>query len=399
MVERFDALIVPADNCPDEVAVKKSILFFDSVTLANSTDSALVNDMEVVERFPNGMSLSWAHRNDFPRSPDYLDGMARIISDTAALRSRSIVRVSPVGPLPVLDAGMNYLLWHSAIASADLMEAATPDRHQHIKPPLGLRGYMEGAVMSINDYKSKYQMVETRPRANLSDADEEWTLFAGLRLGRALKFIRLSNALGLSPLAFDLPNQRILNASAEFGALLSRQQTVPQGASCMHLDLNILEPEELNKSLKDMSWNEVQKLRKHILPGMNNLRSHLRKSIELQGRSSSLEPEAYQKALISLNLEFQGAKEKLANEWDKLKIAAICKVLLGGAGGAYLANGTGLIATLVGVPWVDTLTKVFGAGLVASSTLSSELQALIPARRIVRQHPLYFSDRLPGKTK
>ncbi|NBF05306.1 hypothetical protein GV819_23740 [Pseudomonas sp. Fl5BN2] len=401
MAESFDALIVPADNSPSDVAIKKAILFFDSVTLVNPVDRALVNNMEVIEKFPNGMSVGWANRNDFPRTPDYLDGMERILSDTSSLRSRGVVRLTPAGPLPTLDAGMNYLIWHSAITSASLIEAAAPDRYQQSKPPLGISGYMLGGVLSVKNFKSKYEMIETRPPARFSDVDDEWSIFATLRLGRALKFLRLSNALGLTPLAFDLPNQRILNASAEFGSLLTQHQSVEvefsQGP--MQLDFDILEPVEFQSVLKEMSWNEVQKLRKYILPGMNNLRAYLKRSIQLQGKASSLEPDTYQKALVNLNLEFRVAKEKLATEWEKLRIAAICKVGLGAVGGAYLANGTGLIATVVGVPWVDTLTKMFGAGLVATSTLSSELQALVPARRIVKQHPLYFTDKLPGETR
>jgi len=401
MVERCDALIVPADDSPSDVAIKKAILFFDSVTLANPADLALVNHMEVEDKFPNGMSMFWATRNKFPRSSGYSDGMERMLSDTSALRSRGIVRLTPEGPLPTVDAGMNYLIWHSAIASANLLDAAAPDRYQHSKPPLGIESYIRGALISIGGFQSKYQMIETRPPARFSDVDEEWSMFAELRLGRALKYLRLSHALGLSPLAFDQPNQQILSASAEFGSMLRQHQySVEEPVhKSIQLDFDILEPQDFQNALKEMSWNEVQKLRKYILPGMNNLRAYLKRSVQLQGKASSLDSDTYQKALVNLSNEFRVAKEKLAVDWEKLRIAAICKIGLGAAGGAYLANGTGLIGTIVGVPWIDTLTKMFGAGLVATSALSSELQALIPARRLVKQHPLYFTDKLPGNNR
>ena len=62
MVERADALIIPADHFPSDVALKKSILFFDSVTLVGSFDAALVNELEVFEKFP-GMTVGWSARN------------------------------------------------------------------------------------------------------------------------------------------------------------------------------------------------------------------------------------------------------------------------------------------------------------------------------------------------
>jgi hypothetical protein len=119
VTERCDALIIPADSPPSGATLKKAVLFFDSVTLANPADRALVNDREVVEHFDN-TTVSWSSRNDFPRSPDYLDVMGRLLADTSTLQSRGIVRLTSAEPLPTLDAAMNYTVWHSAITSVVL---------------------------------------------------------------------------------------------------------------------------------------------------------------------------------------------------------------------------------------------------------------------------------------
>lgn len=395
MTERCDALIIPADSPPSGATLKKAVLFFDSVTLANPADRALVNDREVVEHFDN-TTVSWSSRNDFPRSPDYLDVMGRLLADTSSLQSRGIVRLTSAEPLPTLDAAMNYTVWHSAITSQHLVEAAAPDRHGQVKPPLGIGGYMRGGAITVNGYRSKYEITETRPAATIPDADEFWTLFAHLRLGRALKFLRQSNALGLSPLALDVPNQQILAASSEFGTLPTHQPVMgQQPLPPIQLDLEVLETEELLKALDEMSWNDVQKLRKHTLPGMNNLREHLRRSVKLQGKAHMLGIDDYQKELLKLHKDYQDAKEKAASEWEKLRIAAVGK--LGGTVGAgVLADASGLLGTVIATPWVDLLVKIFASGLVATSALTKELQSLIPARRIVKQHPLYFVERLPS---
>ena len=46
MSTRADALILPADTPVSEVEIKKALLFFDSVTLPNPADYALVNEGE-----------------------------------------------------------------------------------------------------------------------------------------------------------------------------------------------------------------------------------------------------------------------------------------------------------------------------------------------------------------
>jgi hypothetical protein len=393
MAERSHVLIMPSDDFTSELAIKKTILFFDSVTLANAHDAALVNSEEVVEEF-SGMTLTWSGRNSFPRTESYTDEMASVLRSTSSLQSRGIIRLTPPKPMPTLDPGMNYTIWHSAITSEKLVSAAAPDRFTSEKPPLGVADYMRGLIMSMGGAKSKYDVLDSRPPFEFSDRDQIWTFYAHLRLGRALKFLRISHALGLTPIAFDTPNHRILDASAEFESLVVRNQgaqrvdTVRQ----VHFDLDIFDREEFLKALGEMNWNEVQQLRKYVLPGMNNLRSYLRRSIQLQGRSSEVSVETYSKELTKLSAEFEGAKHKLAEEWVKLRIAAITK--FGGAvGGGAAIDQLGLVGTTIGVPWVDLLVKIFAGGVIGAAAITKDLQAYIPATLAVKQHPLYFSDK------
>jgi len=396
MVERADALIIPADNFASDAALKKMVLFFDSVTLVNSSDSALVNEFEVREKFEN-MEISWSARNPFPRAENFIDEMQSLLSQTSTFQSRSIIRLTPSTPLSSLDAGMNYSLWHSAIANNDLVTAAAPDRFTNPKPVLGISGYMRGGAISVGNARSKYEITEAKPSIVLEDVDEDWTLYAHLRLGRALKFLRQSHALGLSPIALDLPNQQILKASSAFDTLIVRNQS--ERSTILHdqvnFDFDIFEPEEFNKHLSDMSWNDVQQLRRHLLPGMNGLRAYLRRSIRLQGLASTAGVEVYNKELVKLLSEYKVAKEKLITDWEKLRVGTVTKLGAGvgaGVGLGALGTGAGLIGTVVGAPWVDLLVTIFAGGLIGVGQLTSELQSLIPSKRVVKQHPLYFTD-------
>jgi len=398
MSERADAIILPGDHAPKGGELKKNLLFFDSLTLANPSDSALVNEGEVTEQFSQGRVM-WASRNPFPRSPDYVPEMSELLAQTASFQSRGLIRVTPPHPLPTMDPGVNYSLWHSAIASSNLVEAAAPDRYSQETPPFEVGGYMRGGSIALGGERSKYEITESLPAIELADAGEWWTHYAHLRLGRALKFIRLSHALGLSPLALDRPNQEILMASGDFKGVVERQNPKISDVESLHLrfDFGVFDSEELYAALDRMTWNEVAALRKHTLPGMKNLRRYLVKSVQLKARSTSVSPEIYNNELYDLYKDFQVSKVALAKEWERLRIAAVVGVG-GGVGGGAAAEAFGLMGTVVGMPWADLLIKIFTAGLLGAATLKDELKELIPARRTVKEHPMFFIDRLPGAT-
>ena len=392
MTTRADALILPADTPLTSAELKKNLLFFDSVTLANPTDAALINDGDVVEQFPMG-KFTWAPRNNFPRSADYTDEIAYLLSETRDLQSRGLVRVSPLAPLPILDPGVSHSLWHSAITNKALVEAAAPDRHSQPKPPFGIAGYMRGGVIAQHGYRSKYEITESRPTVELSEVDEHWTLYAHLRLGRALKFLRLSHALSLVPLALDRPNQEILMATTRIEVASDEQTDMPQAPirDPGQFDFEIFDTGELTKALDGMSWRDVTRLRREILPGMNALREHIEKAVRRMNVTDH--PNAYAEKFGAMQKEFLVAKEMVAIEWEKLRIASITK--FGGVVGLEaLADMGGLVGTVVGVPWADLLVKVFASGLVATAGVSGELKTLIPAKRAVKHHPLYFTDKL-----
>jgi len=394
MSNRYDALILPADSAPVEAEVKKSLLFFDSVTLANPADYALVHDREMIERFPD-MVLWSGDRNYFPRVPQYEEVIRGVLEQAVSFRNRGLLRITPSGQLPSLDPGINYTLWHSAISNKCLVEAAAPDRYSSLKPPLGIDGYMRGGIFSQSGYRSKYEIPDTISPVSFSDTDPEWSYFAHLRLGRALKFLRISHALQLIPLAFDKPNQDILTASVEFENLIDIHN-FPGGnirVSPIQLDFEILDSLQLLGALRDASWPEVAKLRRHTLPGMSKLRSYLYKAVRLNGRAAMMDIDAYNKELAILMNSYQKAKEDLAEAWTRLGVAAISRGLVAGIGSITL-SGSGLLGFITSTPWIDLLTKIMMSGMVVTTALTSELQTLMPARNVVKQHPLHFIDRV-----
>lgn len=397
---RADALILPADAPISEVEVKKALLFFDSVTLPNPLDYALVNEGEIVEKFPPNYTVTWTARNNFPRTTEYQEDMFQIINDTKNIQKNGLIRITSHQPMNYLNPGINWALWHSAITDMDLVEAATPDRFGSDKPALDCAGYMSGGAISLNGHLSKYDIKETRPAAMLTDADERWSYYAHLRIGRFLKFVRLSHGLNLIPLASDEPNQNMLMTASGTRDLFMDSENCNQkyvDLPKLVLQMDIFDADELNKILLDMSWTDVIRLRKEILPGVQTLHLDLIKAIKLQRDLNTKDIERYSKNLEIFYKDYQDKREKLAEEWEKLRIGAICK--LGGAAAiTTVADISGLVAIATGAPWVDLLIKVFSTGLLATSTLSDQLSNLIPARKAVKKHSMYFIEKLPKKS-
>lgn len=395
MNARVDAFILPADDPANESEIKKSLLFFDSVTLPDPADRALLNDGDVVEKFPS-MTFKWSDRNTFPRVAQYEEQTRSLLSNANVFTKKGHIRIAPLAPLPSLDPGVNYTIWHSAVADEALVRAAAPDLNVSANPQLGIAGYMYNLVISQQGFTSKYTIFENRPSFKFLEANDAWTCFAHLRVGRFVKYTRLAHALGIVPLAFDAPNQGMLatasGANSKFSPTEGRESS-PDALSALALQLDVFDHNSLLTALNAMSWSDVARLRQEILPGVKILREEIQKATLIQRNIDANNLESYRIQVEKLATDFNNKKMQLAEEWEKLRIAAITKG--GGSVGALtLGEASGLIAVALGAPWIDLLVKIFSTGLIATAAMSGDLARLIPARRKVQQHPLYFLDKI-----
>lgn len=386
MATRLDTIILPDDAPLKDGHLKKLLLFFDSVTVSNPDDYALVHEKEVTEQF-GPLSLWWTDMNLHPRVEGYKEATADLLDGVVALQNRGLVRTTPKRSPKFVDAGMNYTLWHSAIANQALVEAAIPERYTRSLPNIKTEGYMRGGHLCVAGYTSKYEIKESRAAVELSDVDQKWSFLAHLRIARCLKHLRLAHHFGLVPIAFDAPNQNLLASCNEFGATIATNNPVmersPEGP--LQLDFEILDGLDLLNALNSASWKEVLDLRKHTLPGMHKLRTHLEKIVRLQGRHQRNHIDGYTAELARLQKEFDNAKDALSEEWIKFGIAMAQKISAHGAGG--------LIATALGQSWVSLLQQILIAGLSTTAMLSRDIQSLLIATRHVKQQPLYFVER------
>lgn len=397
MSDRVDALILPGDEPIKDVTLKKHLLFFDSLTLANPADESLINEGDIVEEFPE-CTLTWAARNSFPRATNYVDDFNLLLEETKHFQDRGLIRLTNKKPSINLDPGMDFSIWHTAVGEKDLVEAAIPDFARNEQPPLQKATYMYGAVIGINGRTSKYSLDGVIPRYTIEGIDERWSIYSHLRLGRFLKFLRKANALGLVPISNDEANSSLLNAVAsKTNSLIPNKINYSnEQLATLAFSLDVFEADSLNKVLIDMTWRDVEQLRKITLPGISNLRQHVIKSARKLRTSNLSDIETYTNLITVLNSDYENKKEKVAEEWEKLRIASIAKI--GGVVGiSSAAEITGLAVTAIINPWEAVLMKVLCGTLVASAAISTELKSLLPAKRAVKQHPLYFTENIIKK--
>ncbi len=66
------ALVLPADTPIRRSTLKRLVLYFDTVSLVDPSDRALLNEREIVETFPGPISrIEWGEQVQFPRVLGY----------------------------------------------------------------------------------------------------------------------------------------------------------------------------------------------------------------------------------------------------------------------------------------------------------------------------------------
>lgn len=385
MTTRLDALLLPSDAPPKQSNIKRNVLFFDSVSLIDPSDKSLVNDREIEEQFP-GALVVWSERAPFPRTENYETEYEEIIAHTGHLQTKGIIRVLNSKQFPNVDPGISWVLYNSAISNEELVRAAVPDIG-NAKPSIVVpNGVMAGMGISMGGHRSKYEL-DCKPPSHIPNFDDAWSALAYLRLGRAIKFLRLAYGKNISPLATDGINRNIIEELAKRYIPAVTPSANDEALANLSIALDVIDPQSLEKILDDMSWDDVIRLRKEVLPKLSALRSFLMNKVNAVNRGKR-DLDAYRQEMLRTRQEFDSMKESLAEEWEKLRIGATLKSG-GGVGGTA---GLSLLPSFS--TWFELSMLIASSGLLIATSLTDELKGLIPARRKVQSHPLYFLDSI-----
>lgn len=383
-----DAFVLVGDEPVSSQKLKRLLLTHKRVYFSDISDEAIVNEKEVIERFPGlngGVQVVWSARGHYPRVGSYREMYFDSLNGADMFMSRSLLTPIASRNVRTIDPGIYWMSHSSALSNEELLTAASVDATSQ-DPSLLLKDTVIcGLEVSISGFKSKYA-VGYKPPKDLDNVSRGWNSIARLRVGRALKSVRIAQALGASPVAIDRINSEILYAMMK--------QTFPfpfnkEILMDFAIETTIIDNDMLESALSCLSWKEIAKIRREILPATSKTREYLFKETNKFAESECPTTEDYIKSLERFKGEFAALRDKELEAWEALRIGSVFKSA--GFVGA-LSLGTVAIPSLTSFPTL--LTTLISAGLVSSSALTPELKQLIPARSRVRKHPLYLIEKL-----
>lgn len=384
---KFSAFVIPGDFPPSMGKIKRLSLFFDNIIVVDSEDRSLLHEKEIYEEFANGMNMWLAEQVGFPNNEERRQFIKDLFNDKNPLVRRGNIQLVSSRNSSIIDPGTNYTLYHSSVSLQDLVKSAAPDLDSTSTPPDIPPLYSHNIFISPSGEKSKYDL--NFPESfKFKNAHSNWSYLAHTRIARTIKFLRFCNARGDFPIGLDEVTNNLLpalifhiwdNPGFNYNSYLQ---------NCISLES--VDPKELEKNLEDTNWEDILKMRKHLLPKTEPLRELLLKNRKELLPYNGEEYGKISKEIRTARKDFEYKKEKLYEEYEKLRIGTIVK---GGAGVGGLQTGINFFSFPVEPHQI--FLSILSHSLIATGTLSSELKNYLPAKRKVKQHPFVFIDHLP----
>ena len=141
-----------------------------------------------------------------------------------------------------------------------------------------------------------------------------------------------------------------------------------------------------------MSWDDVVRLRKEVLPHVAKLRKVLEDSIIAARKPQNTDLEVYSRALAEIKERHKRTENEVREAWHKLKFKTL------DAGAAAAAGGLSIIAPPGG--WAPALIGIAAAFITKMAQGTAiDLHKIVVASRANKISPLLFFDVLPDEAQ
>lgn len=392
-------LIIPGDKAPNIGLLRKHLLFFDSISLIDSSDNFLVHKGEVYDKavetlgevtLTQGSTKAswkageWDNTILFPKHDSYIDDFKNIVEHTFQPVKKGLIGIIDTKNNNKISHVVNWHLYKSLTSLPEVLEAAAPDLST---PKILVVDDGTPRVSNIITHNSIFHTKTALP-AKTDKLDSYWSQIAAHRIARFVKAQQLAHTYQSFPVSIDVVNSQI---AKEFHKIGHQEKFATGDHQAVSVSLDIVDSTELVKNLNDMTWNEFMSLRKAILPQAKRLRTYLINEIEKTNSTTNPSIEQYIDSMQKLKNDFEKRKEDCANEWEKLRIASVLKLgrVVGSIGLAQGANVLPLPSSIE-----STITYALSLAALAPAAVSAELKTYLPARRRFKNHPLHFTENL-----
>ncbi len=378
---------MPGDSVVPAGKLKKQLLFFDKIMLSDPCDRALVADHELRDVYPNGTAIDHAGRAPFPIEQDYQIQFEELIRGTETLQHRGVLRVLGPQDWRAVDPWLRLRLYYSAISDKQLVRAAICDACQgrRINIPDGI---IYGIDILMSGWKREPPLRSDEPYI-IPNIDDGLNHLAYLRIGRAIKYLRVAQLKNASPVGWDEPTSEIL---VSLGAGGFSETIAPESIAGMAIELDVVEPQQLEDALSDMPWVDVIKIRKEVLPLVANYRYQIVQIARRLYRRQVTDLDGYLKIVQQDREALDTAKKELKKAWQGLKIVGLLR-------GAATAASTGAASFLIPTDWISLFGTILTGVGVGAGLLSNEIKAVLQTRQQVTENPIFVIDRLLKRIK
>ncbi len=413
----FKALILPADDPPSHAAVKRQLLFFDSVLLVDpQSDRAILNQGDLApERglrvtMPDGTTrvadFGYGEAGTYSQSPSYVEAHRVLFAQTSQLQSRGKIRILKALPRSVVDPRFNWLSSAQASQDVALVRSALPD-YQAGTPAFYRRSgwYQPPPLMSQTGEEPKqHKWIHSANHYEDPDLDIEWNQVGWVRIGRLLKTLRRATHESAVPIALDPINRNIclelVPAASRAPAPDPYPRPTPNATdlAMQAIAMDVVDSFALDDALQDMAWDQVVHFRKEVLPHVSRLRQALIADVTDGRFSLRAGGNEYRQALSLRKDELRRQADVVREAWRKLgiKTAEVTAGVAASAVGGELAVGLHALP----VEWVPALVAFAGAflGKILPGSFENGSKAISTYRKM-RASPLFFFDVLPMRAR
>jgi len=378
---------MPTDEVITQGKLKKQLLFFDEVILSDPSDRSVIADFEISDTYPDGMKIQQAARGAFTREEDYEAKFAELIVDANQLQRRGILRVLKPKDWRSIDPWLRVHLYETAIADERLVKSAIPDisENKSIKIP---KGIMSGLDVVRSGWERIPQIRTDKP-FKIKGVDDYWNAMAHLRIGRAIKYIRIAQIKNAIPVATDDSTSDLL---LSMGQLAFQELPEPDILASLSISLDVVDSQELENVLDGLPWEDIAKIRREILPHVANYRLAIIKKAKRLYKSNVLDFNRYRDLIDSDRTSFNEAQEQLKKAWQGIKIVGSLKGLAASA-------GTGAASLLIPSDWTGLLATILTGLAMSGGMIANEIKAVLQARECVINHPMFVLDRKLSRIK
>jgi len=357
--------------------LKYLALMFDRLLLPHPADEGVINARE--ERFLHASGREFVQGSVFApflRSPDYSEAFALLRERLSPIEHRGVVAILPHRENDQRTVSARREAYESAIANSAVVEAAIPDRDTvapSFQLPSGIYYGMQVRPEGTANTSPKPHEVPSLPR--------EWSEAAWLRVGAALKYLRVAHTLNATPVGFDRPNIQILHHLA-----ISSSSFVPElAAGEFGFAESVMDPERLEAHLNGMTWKDVLETRKLLLPRVAGLRKLVeQRNAQINRFRHDRSPQFLRDEVRKLWLEFEALEKKQADDLSKVTAGLQLEMIAA----AILAYGSSIVLP-------GSWPAIF-AVLIGASIKKGEVRDYVLSRKAKRNHimyPFFFLER------